>query len=155
MVNDVKAIEKYVEVLISATARLELGIGGWPSASRIATPCLLLWLRGASKNLEQCRFSDSQYSSSKEFATILWPAPASTRQLCGKKAAQWLGAIGPLLNGRSGLSVRNGLLLYKQQLLHVLIDYACPIWRSAASDHVRKLQVLHSNCLRIATNAPW
>jgi hypothetical protein len=62
--------------------------------------------------------------------------------------------IGPLLNKRSGLSVRNGVLVYKQ-LIRPMMDYACPIWRSAASSHVKKLQVLQSKCLRIATNAPW
>jgi hypothetical protein len=65
-----------------------------------------------------------------------------------------LGVLGPLLNRRSGLSVRNGVLLYKQ-LIRPMMDYACPIWRSAACSHVRKLQLLQSKCLRIATNAPW
>jgi hypothetical protein len=46
------------------------------------------------------------------------------------------------------------VLLYKQ-LIRPMMDYACPIWRSAASSHVKKLQVLQSKCLRIATNAPW
>jgi hypothetical protein len=72
----------------------------------------------------------------------------------GKKAAQRLGVLGPLLNRKSGLSVRNGVLLYKQ-LICPMMDYACPIWRSAARSHVRKLQVLQSKCLRIATTAPW
>jgi hypothetical protein len=36
-----------------------------------------------------------------------------------------------------------------------MMDYACPIWRYAAHTHVRKLQLLQSKCLRIATNAPW
>jgi 4-amino-4-deoxy-L-arabinose transferase-like glycosyltransferase len=36
-----------------------------------------------------------------------------------------------------------------------MMDYACPVWRSAARTHVRKLQVLQSKCLRIATSAPW
>jgi len=31
------------------------------------------------------------------------------------------------------------------------MDYACPFWRSAARSHIRKLQVLQSMCLRIAT----
>jgi hypothetical protein len=31
-----------------------------------------------------------------------------------KKAAQRLGVLGPVLNGRCGLSVRKGVLLYKQ-----------------------------------------
>jgi hypothetical protein len=72
----------------------------------------------------------------------------------GKKAAQILGLLGPLLNRRSGLSVRNGVLLYKQ-LIRPIMDYACPIWRFAVRSHVRKLQVLQSKCLRIATKAPW
>jgi hypothetical protein len=39
----------------------------------------------------------------------------------GKKAAQRLGVVGPLLNRRSGLSVRNGVLLYKQ-LIRPMMD---------------------------------
>jgi peroxiredoxin len=35
------------------------------------------------------------------------------------------------------------------------MDYACPAWMSAARSHVRKLQVLQSKCLRLATGAPW
>jgi hypothetical protein len=46
------------------------------------------------------------------------------------------------------------VLLYKQ-LIRFMMDYACPIWRSAARIHVRKLQMLQSKCLHIATNAPW
>ena len=36
-----------------------------------------------------------------------------------------------------------------------MMDYACPAWRSAARSHVRRLQVLQSKCLRLATGAPW
>jgi len=60
----------------------------------------------------------------------------------------------PLLNRKSDLSVRNGVLLYKQ-LIRPMMDYACPAWRPAASSHVRMLQVLQSKCLRLATGAPW
>jgi hypothetical protein len=42
-----------------------------------------------------------------------------------KKAVRSLGVLG-LLVDRSGLSVRNGLLLYKE-LIHPMIYYACPI----------------------------
>jgi hypothetical protein len=35
------------------------------------------------------------------------------------------------------------------------MGYACPIWRSAARSHVRKLLVLQSKCLRVASNEPW
>ena len=36
-----------------------------------------------------------------------------------------------------------------------MMDYACPAWRSAAPTHVRRLQLLQSKCLRLATVAPW
>jgi hypothetical protein len=72
----------------------------------------------------------------------------------GKKTAQKLGVLGPVLNKESRLSVRNGVLLYKQ-LIRPMMDYACPIWRSAAHSHVRNLQELQSKCLHIVANAPW
>jgi hypothetical protein len=72
----------------------------------------------------------------------------------GKKAVQRLEVLGPLLYRRRGLPDRKGVLLYKQ-LIRPMMDYTCPIWRSAARTHVRKLQVLQSKCLRIATYAPW
>jgi hypothetical protein len=53
-----------------------------------------------------------------------------------KRAAQRLGILVPLLNRRSSLSVRNGVLLYKQ-LIRPMMDYACPICRSAALNHVK------------------
>ena len=71
-----------------------------------------------------------------------------------KKTAQRMGMLGPLLNSKSDLSIRNGVLLYKQ-LIRPMMDYACPAWRSAARSHVRRLQVLQSKCLRLATGAPW
>jgi hypothetical protein len=71
-----------------------------------------------------------------------------------KKTAQRLGLLSSLLHRRSGLSIRNGVLLYKQ-LIRPMMEYACPIWRSAACTHLRKLQVIQSKCLRIATGAPW
>jgi len=62
------------------------------------------------------------------------------------------GYAGSLLNIQSALSVRNGVLLYKE-LIRPIMDYACPAWRSAARIHVRRLQVLQSKCLRLATGA--
>jgi ABC-type transport system involved in cytochrome c biogenesis ATPase subunit len=69
------------------------------------------------------------------------------------RATQRLGMLGSLLNMKSDLSVRNGVLLYKQLIRPVMV-YACPAWRSAALIHVRRLQVLQSRCLRLATGAP-
>jgi hypothetical protein len=65
-----------------------------------------------------------------------------------------MGMLGSLLNRKSDLSFRNGVLLYKQ-LIRPMMDYACPAWRSVARTHVRILQVLQSKCLRLATGAPW
>jgi hypothetical protein len=65
-----------------------------------------------------------------------------------------MGLLGPLLNRKSDLSVRNGVLLCKQ-LIRLMLDYACPAWRPAARTHVWRLQVLQSKCLHLATGAPW
>jgi hypothetical protein len=64
-----------------------------------------------------------------------------------RSPAQRMGLLGPLLDRRSELSVRNEVLLYKQ-LIRPLIDYACPVWRSAARTHIRILQVLQPKCRR-------
>jgi hypothetical protein len=52
------------------------------------------------------------------------------------RTAQRMGMLGPLLNRRTELSIRNGVLLYKQ-LIRPIMDYACPVWRSALHTHVR------------------
>ena len=57
------------------------------------------------------------------------------------------------LNTKSDLSVRNGVLLYKQ-LIRPVMGYACPALRSAARTHVRRLEVLESKRLCLATGAP-
>jgi hypothetical protein len=64
-----------------------------------------------------------------------------------KRTAQILGMLGPLLNRRSGLSVSNGLLLYKQPI-RPMMQCVCPVWRSAARSNVRKLQVPSHCCQR-------
>jgi len=71
-----------------------------------------------------------------------------------KRTAQRMGMLGPFLNRKSDLSVRNGVLLYKQ-LIPTMMDYACPAWRLAARSHVWRLKVLQSKCLHLATGAPW
>ena len=71
-----------------------------------------------------------------------------------RRASQRLGLLGPLLNRRSGLSIRNGLTLYKQ-FICPMINYACPVWRHAPNSHIRRLQVLLSKCLRIIAGTPW
>jgi hypothetical protein len=71
-----------------------------------------------------------------------------------KRTDQRMGMLGPLLNRKSDLSIRNDVLLYKQ-LIRPMMDYACPSWMSAARSHVRRFQVLQSKCLRLATGALW
>ena len=58
-----------------------------------------------------------------------------------------LGVLCYLLNRRSGISIRNGVLLFRQ-LIRPMMDYACPLWSFAARSHSRKLQVLQvsSHC---------
>jgi hypothetical protein len=58
-----------------------------------------------------------------------------------KRPSQRMGLLGPLLNRKSELSIRNGVLLY-MQLIRIVMEYACPGWRSAARSHVRRLQVV-------------
>jgi hypothetical protein len=70
----------------------------------------------------------------------------------GKETAQRMVMNSPLLNRRSSLFIKNGVLLYKQPIRHVM-DYACPASSSIARTHVQKLQVLYSKCLRLITGA--
>ena len=71
-----------------------------------------------------------------------------------KKTAQRMGMLDALLNKRSDISIRNGVLLHTQ-LIRPMMDYACPAWRLAARTHVGMLQVLQSKFLRLARGVPW
>jgi hypothetical protein len=53
---------------------------------------------------------------------------------------------GSSLNRKSDISIRNGVLLYKQ-LLRPMMDYVFPAWRSAARTQVRRLQVSSPCCV--------
>jgi hypothetical protein len=55
-----------------------------------------------------------------------------------------------VITQRGVFSNGNRILLYKQ-LIHPVMDYVCPNWRSATCTHVRKLQVLQSKYLCIGT----
>jgi hypothetical protein len=100
------------------------------AARRIQKPRAVQFLREPIQWVETARYLGVTLDTQ-----LTWSAHVNQ---VGKKAAQRLGVLGPLLNRRSGLSVRNGVLLYKQ-LIHPMMDYACPIWRSTACSHVRKL----------------
>ena len=70
-----------------------------------------------------------------------------------KRPAQRMGMLSPLLSKKSDLSVRTGVLLYKQ-LIRPMMDYVCHAWRSATHTHVRRLQVLQPKFLHLAAGAP-
>ena len=115
-----------------------------------ALQCSLL--AGVSKNPEESAWVDATHYLGVILDTRLtW---LSHIDQVRKKAAQRLGVLGPLLHKRSGLSIQNGILLYRQ-LIRPMMDYGCPIWRSTARSHVRKLQVIQSKCLQVATGANW
>lgn len=64
-----------------------------------------------------------------------------------------LGLLGPLVNRRSALSVRNGLTLYKTLLLPVM-TYASTVWGASAKG-TKKLQVFQNKALRRISRSPW
>ena len=71
-----------------------------------------------------------------------------------KIGAQRMGTLGPLLNKKTDLSIRKGVLLHKR-FERPKTDYACSACRFVVHSHVRMLQVLQSHCLRLAIGAPW
>jgi hypothetical protein len=79
--------------------------------------------------------------------------PAKYRPLTPTSLYRWRGDPRCPKCDQSSNSA-DGMLLYKQ-LIRPMMNYACPTWRSAIRTHVRRLQVLQSNCLRLASGAPW
>jgi hypothetical protein len=72
-----------------------------------------------------------------------WPGRhTSTRY--EERAAQRLGALGPIFNRRNGRSIRNSVLLYKQ-LNRPVMDYASG---GPLLSRVSNLQVLQYKCFR-------
>jgi len=61
-----------------------------------------------------------------------------------KMDAQRMSMLDPLLNKKTDLPVRNGVLLHKQ-FERPVTDYACSTWRFTVLSHVRMLQMLQSN----------
>ncbi|GFW04404.1 RNA-directed DNA polymerase from mobile element jockey [Trichonephila clavipes] len=75
-----------------------------------------------------------------------------TKYICDKFWAKIHLSIS--LIGRSPLSLKNKVLLYKQVLRPVL-TYAAPVWGAAAPTTIKKVQTMQNKILRIMTNAPW
>jgi hypothetical protein len=128
-----------VGYLEACLGRLELWLWDWRIAINVSKSTAVLFVKAARRiqkpRLVQFLGEPIQWVETARYlwlfldAQLTWSAHVNQ---VGKKAAQRLGMLGPLLNRRSGLSVRNGVLLYKQPIRRMQ-DYACPIWRSAAT----------------------
>jgi hypothetical protein len=148
-----------VSYLESYLADLELWLRKWRNAINVSKSMAMLFTRGRIQYPRPVALfgepivwvDTARYLGESLDKRLTW---ATHIDQVRKKASQRLGVLGPLFNRRSGVSIRNGVLLYRQ-LIRSMMDYACPVWRSAARSHIRKLQVLQSKYLRIATSAPW
>jgi hypothetical protein len=158
MSPDPSLLVGYLEAYLG---RLELWLRNWRIANNVSKSTAVLFAKAA-RRVRQPRpvqflgepiewVQTARYLGVALDTRLTWSAHVDQVR---KRAAQRLGVLGPLLNRRSGLSIRNGVLFYKK-LIRSMTDYACPIWRAAARSHVQKLQALQSKCLRIATNALW
>jgi hypothetical protein len=156
--RDPSLLVGYLEAYLG---RLELWLRNWSIAINVSKSSAVLFAKAA-RRVRQPRpvpflgepiewVETARYLGVTLDTRLTWLAYVNQVR---KRAAQRLGVLGPLLNRRSGLSAGNGVLLYKQ-LVRPMMDYSCVIWRSGGRSHVQKLQVLHSKCLRIASNAAW
>lgn len=70
-----------------------------------------------------------------------------------KKTSQRAGALYPLLNQHSSLSIESGLHLYRTSI-RPNMDYACEVWGNAAPTHIKRLQSLQNKILRRVFHVP-
>ena len=151
-------IVKYLETYLSD---LEQWLRKWSIAINVSKSTTMLFVK-AGRSIPKPRpvqlfgdpihsFDTARYLGVTLYAWLTWSTHVDQVR---KKAAQRPGVLGTLLNRRSGLSIRNGVMMHKQ-LIGPMMNYVCPVWRSAACSHTRKLQVLQSKCLRIVTIATW
>jgi hypothetical protein len=126
---------------------------GSPSTTRKCNPRLLFRPEHESSSPDQYSSSGSQSSGSIQFGIV--GCPWYTIDLAdSNKSDQREGRPGPLMNKRRGLSSRNGVLFHKQ-LIRTAIRLSVPNLEVASCTQVRKLQVVQSKSLRIATNETW
>jgi hypothetical protein len=128
--RDQSLLVGYLEAYLG---RLELWLRSWRMAINVSNSTAVLFAKAA-RSARQPRplqflgepiqwVQTARYLGLILYTRLTWWAHINEVR---KKAAQRLGMLGPLLNRRSGLSVRNGVLLYKQ-LIRPMMDYACPI----------------------------
>jgi hypothetical protein len=116
--------------------RLECCLRDWRIAINVSKSTAVLFVK-AGRRIQQPRAMQFLGEPIQWFETARYRRVILEPQLTwsahvyqvGKKAAQRLGVLGPLLN--NGLSIRNGVLLYKQ-LIHPMMDYASHLCRPRA-----------------------
>jgi hypothetical protein len=145
----VKTISSYLncrafEAFFQTTTSIFRYVGAGVAEGGIISPILFSWYvndtpsssrhvelgsLGASQNPDQFSFSGSQSTGSKQPVTLEWSLMHGLlvdAHRWDEKATRGLGVLGPLLNRGSELSLRNGVLLYKQ-LIRPMMDYACSL----------------------------
>ena len=167
-VNDVASLSHHVELaplinhLKAYLSDQERHLTDWRIATSISNSTAMTFARAARRSLKPRPIQllgGGQSNGSTRL--IVWVVTLDRRLIWSdhidrvrKKDAHMMGVLGPLLNRRRDLSVRNCVLLYKQ-LIRPMMDCACPVQRFAARTHAMMLQVLQSKCLRLAAGAPW
>jgi hypothetical protein len=126
---------RLVSYLESYLADLELWLRKWRLAINVSKSMAMLFTRGRIQSPRPVALFGGPIvwvDTARYLGVILdkrltWSTHINQVR---KKASQRLGVLGPLLS-RSGLSIRNGVLLFRQ-LIRPMMEYACPVWRSAA-----------------------
>jgi hypothetical protein len=150
-----------VDYLGAHLGRLDRWLRDWSLTTNISKTTIVLLIKAA-RRIQKPRAMQffGQPIQEVETAMNLGVALGKSAYLVGageprrKADSSKIGCAGPLLNRTSGLSVRNGVLLYEQHI-RSMTDHARPIWRNVARSYARKLQILHSKWLHSATDAPW
>lgn len=69
------------------------------------------------------------------------------------KALKCFRCLYPLLNRKSKLTIDNKKIIFKA-VIRPLMMYGCPVWGSAATSHISKLQVLQNRALKTIFRLP-
>ncbi|KAL1448075.1 hypothetical protein WDU94_003663 [Cyamophila willieti] len=75
-------------------------------------------------------------------------------EYAASKATKGLGPLYHLINQNSKLATKHKTLLYKT-IIQPVLNYACPVWRSAADYNHHRLQRIQNKYLRIIHQKPY
>lgn len=60
----------------------------------------------------------------------------------------------PIINRKSELSISNKITILKTIFQSIAI-YACPVWGTCASSHIKKIQICQNKILKMMLKLPW